>query len=100
MLPFYTWSVLFLAIPWTVLDWGVAMFGMLLSFVGLIYVIPAFLQFVTMPFYFLLGIFGEIFLIPLSFFSPLLIFGALVLWVIGLMSGVDLSTSYYFSLFF
>ena len=41
VLPFYTWSVLFFAIPWAVLDWGVAMFGMLLSFIGLVFVIPA-----------------------------------------------------------
>ena len=70
------------------------MFGMLLSFVGLIYVIPAVLQFLTMPLFFLLGIFGEVFLIPLAFFSPFLFFNGAFWWLVGDMFGLDLENAW------
>ena len=87
VLPWYTWSVLFFSIPWAIVDWGVAMFGMLLSFVGLVFVLPAAAQLLTMPLFFFLGIFGEIFLIPLAFFSPLLIVSGLAIAFLALMTG-------------
>ena len=87
VLPWYTWSVLLFSIPYVIVDWGVAMFGMLLSIVGLVFVVPAAAQFLTMPLYFLLGIFGEIFLIPLAFFSPLLIVSGLAVALIAAISG-------------
>ena len=87
VLPWYTWSVLLFSIPWAIVDWGVAMFGMLLSFVGLVFVLPAAAQFLTMPFFFFLGIFGEIFLIPLAFFSPFFIFSGLAMAFLALMTG-------------
>ena len=87
VLPWYTWSVLFFSIPWAIVDWGVSMFGMLLSFIGLIFVVPAVAQLLTMPIFFFLGIFGEIFLIPLAFFSPFFIFIGLALAFLALMTG-------------
>ena len=75
------------SIPWAIVDWGVAMFGMLLSFVGIIFVVPAVAQFLTLPIFFLLGIFGEIFLIPLAFFSPFLIVSGLAIAFLALMTG-------------
>ena len=87
VLPWYTWSVLLFSIPWAIVDWGVAMFGMLLSFIGLIFVVPAVAQFLTLPIFFLLGIFGEIFLIPLAFFSPFFIFSGLAVALIAAISG-------------
>ena len=87
VLPWYTWSVLLFSIPWAIVDWAVSMFGMLLSFVGLIFVVPAVAQLFTMPIFFLLGIFGEIFLIPLAFFSPFFIFSGLAVALIGAISG-------------
>ena len=87
VLPWYTWSVLFFSIPWVIVDWGLAMFGMLLSFVGLVFVLPAAAQLLTMPLFFFLGIFGEIILIPLAFFSPLLIVSGLAIAFLALMTG-------------
>ena len=87
VLPWYTWSVLLFSIPWAIVDWGVAMFGMLLSFIGLVFVIPAAAQFLTLPIFFLLGIFCEIFLIPLAFFSPLLILSGLAMAFLALLTG-------------
>ena len=97
VLPWYTWSVLLFSIPWAIVDWGVAMFGMLLSFVGLIFVVPAAAQFLTLPIFFLLGIFGEIFLIPLAFFSPLLILSGLAMAFLALMTGQELTQTNYLS---
>ena len=87
VLPWYTWSVLFFSIPWVIVDWGLAMFGMLLSIVGLVFVLPAAAQLLTMPLFFFLGIFGEIILIPLAFFSPFLIISGLALAFLALMTG-------------
>ena len=87
VLPWYTWSVLFLSIPWVIVDWGLAMFGMLLSIFGLVFVLPAAAQLLTMPLFFFLGIFGEIILIPLAFFSPFLIVSGLALAFLALISG-------------
>ena len=83
------------SIPYALLDWAFTMFGMLLSFVGLIFVIPAVLQFVTLPLFFLLGIFGEVFLIPLAFFSPFLFFNGVLWWLVGDLLGLQLENAWY-----
>ena len=83
------------SIPYALLDWAFTMFGMVLSFVGVIFVVPAVLQFLTMPLFFLLGLFGEVFLIPLAFFSPLLFLNGVLWWFVGDMFGLDLEHYWY-----
>ena len=83
------------SIPYALLDWVFTMFGMLLSFVGVIFVVPAVLQFLTMPLFFFLGLFGEVFLIPLSFISPILFFNGVLWWCGGDMLGLSLETYWY-----
>ena len=85
------------SIPWAFFDVATGTIGMLLFFAGFSYSISAVVQFITLPIFFILGVFGEIFLIPLGFFSPLMIIGGIALWFYGIFSGVDLSLNYYFS---
>ena len=78
---------MFFSIPWVIVDWGLAMFGMLMSIFGLVFVLPAAARLLTMPLFFFLGIFGEIILIPLAFFSPILIISGLALAFLALITG-------------
>ena len=77
---------MFFSIPWAIVDFGVAWFGMMIIF-GLVLWIPTAAQLLTMPLFFFLGIFGEILLIPLAFFSPFLIVSGLAIAFLALMTG-------------
>ena len=72
------------SIPWAFFDVATGIIGMLFLFAGFSYSISAVVQFITLPIFFILGVFGEIFLIPLGIFSPFMIIGGigyLVEWI-------------------
>ena len=82
ILPWYSWFVALFSVPIAIVDiWGTIASVMSLWFIGL--AIPLVIQLVTMPFFLLMAIFGEIILIPVAPFSPFLFVGGIIGWIYG-----------------
>ena len=86
VLPWYTWIISLFSIPVVILDViliEAAKSSSLEPFYRSFFEFLLWLNLVTIPIFLLIGIFGEIFLIPLGILSPLLFIGSIIGWVVG-----------------
>ena len=91
-LPWYTWYVSIGGIVVIMVDFmGIFACTASVLYVGLSFFFI--LQLFTMPFFWSIAFFFEIFLIPLAAFSPFLFLFGLIAWIVGDLKGLQLESA-------
>ena len=80
--PWYSWFCLFFSIPIIIVD-ILIMVALSEGFYIIIMVPFPLIHLISTVISFLLAVFGEIILVPLSLLSPILFIGGLIGWIIG-----------------
>ena len=91
LLPLNSWLEVMFSIPFFIIDIvAISLLVFTVYFIG--YSIPFFTHLICSPLFFLMGIFGEIALVPLALFAPFIFLFGLGIWLLSDLFGANLES--------